>query len=183
MIWKMTRCLTLPALAVGALAAAPAPAYASSGDFYFGAGQVSFSITASYQKYDTSHLRLKAGYEFWDYLAIEAQFTGKGKDGVYLPAWDVYDRYRFNYGLGVYLKPKTNFPWINVYGIAGVAYIERSFGLPLSHAFGYGNEGWPAIGGGVEWNVTKRLSIDFEYMDGRATERILARSVGVRYRF
>jgi hypothetical protein len=156
----------LAMLVAGAVGAAAVPATAKASGFYLGADAVQLATELDYgftEKYTTQHLRVKAGYEFLDYLAVEAQLLTADSD----VDFDVFgDRFELDTGtiVGVYIKPKTNFETANVYGLFGFSlwdttYTDVGFGFQDTDAvvmFGVG------IGG--EFNVTRNFRFSIEAM-------------------
>lgn len=156
----------LATLVAGALGAMAVPDTASARGFYLGADVVQLSTELDYgytENYTTQHLRVKGGYEFLDYLAIEGQVLTAAHD----TDTDVFGgRYELDTGniVGVYVKPKTNFTNANVYGLIGLSLWDtayRGVAFPFEDTdsvlmFGLG------VGG--EFNITRNFRFNIEAM-------------------
>jgi hypothetical protein len=162
-----TKRYAFAALAVVAAGAVAAPTSASAGGFYLGVDAVPLSTTLDYgltEDYSTVHMRLKAGYEFLGFLAVEAHLYNAADDTTVDP-WG--DSFNFDTGriIGIYIKPKTNFSTANVYGLFGFSQWDTT----------YGPVGFPqfavtdtvtmlGLGIGGEFNLTKNLRFNAEAM-------------------
>lgn len=141
---------------------------AQAGGFYLGADAVSLSTELDYafgtEDYSTTHLRLKAGYEFADFLAVEAHLAGAGDDTGVDPFGDLY---KFDTGniIGIYLKPKTPFSKANVYGLIGLSQWDTTY-TDVAFPIFKDNETVNMFGFGVggEFNITKNLRFNIEGM-------------------
>lgn len=161
--------VTAIALAAGAIGIAFMPATASAAGFYIGADVARLSTELDYgfsEEYDTQHVRVKAGYEFADFIAIEGHvYTSNDDDDIDING----DRFSFDTGniIGVYAKPKTNFAKANVYGLVGLSIWDTTYTI-LTGVFATSRDTDSVVmlgfGVGGEFNITKNLRFNIEGM-------------------
>jgi hypothetical protein len=154
-------------LTAGATGAALAPGVASAGGFYLGADAALLSTELDYgltEEYSTNHLRVKAGYEIADFIAVEGHvYTANDDTDI-----DFAGRlFAFDTGtiVGVYAKPKTNFDKANVYGLVGISMWDTTYTwVSGGGARDTQSVAMFGIGVGGEFNVTKNFRVNVEGM-------------------
>lgn len=165
---KMTKA-AVAVLIAGALGAALMPGTASASGFYLGADAAALSTELDYgftETYSTTHLRVKAGYEFGRFFALEGHIytAANGTDVDFTNT-----TYSLDTGtiVGVYAKPKTNFERANVYGLVGVSIWDSTY--TQVNGFGAGTRDSASltmfgVGVGGEFNITKNFRFNVEGM-------------------
>lgn len=156
----------LAVLLAGSIGATAVPDTAAASGFYLGADAVQLATELDYgftENYTTQHLRVKGGFEFLDYLAVEAQVYTADQD-TDIDAFG--DRFELDTGsiVGVYIKPKARFPNGSVYGLFGFSvwdttYTEVATALDNTDSvFMFG------LGIGGEFNIGRHLRFNIEGM-------------------
>jgi hypothetical protein len=159
--------LSVALVAAGAISVAVVSTDASAAGFYLGADAVSLKTDLDYaggsESYSTTHLRVKGGYEFMDYIAVEAHVLTAADDTDIDPFGNLFS---LDTGtiVGIYAKPKTNFEKANVYGLLGLSVWDTTYswvGMPFQDTDSVAMLG---IGVGGEFNITKNLRVNVEGM-------------------
>ena len=127
-----------------------------------------FTLPSDTVESKTTHLRLKGGYEFLNWLAVEMQLLTNGEDdqdtttGVLAP---IPTEYSTGVTFGAYLKPHATLGIVDVYALAGFATATASFDCRPSCP-----PAWEATldglsyGAGLQFLVNDNLRITADYM-------------------
>lgn len=174
------------------------PTSVSASGFYIGADVVQRTTDLDYdggtETYNTSHVRIKGGYEILKFLAVEAHVSTAGKDTDIDPFGDLFELDTGNI-IGIYAKPKTNFAKANVYGLIGFAQWDTTYTDVAARIKDTDTVITFGVGVGGEFNVTKNLRFNIEGMvqQGSATYTVffpndsdiysLSLAAGMSYRF
>lgn len=154
-------------LGLTAIGAAALPTSASASGFYIGADVVQNTTDLDYDQgtetYNTSHVRIKGGYEILKYLAVEAHVLTAGKDTDIDAFGGLYELDTGNI-IGVYAKPKTNFAKANVYGLIGFAQWDTTYTEIATRVKDTDAVVTFGVGVGGEFNITKNLRFNIEGM-------------------
>lgn len=173
------------------------PAHATDRGFYLGADVVSLQTTLDYgytETYNTSHARLKGGYQILKFLSVEGRLTSPGHD---TDIDFLGDRYRFDAGtaFGIYARPHTNFSNANVYGIIGLTAMNTKYRLAGGGPVDSDLVLVETIGVGGDFRLAGNLFLDIEaqiylgvadYPSNGLADVLLystGLSAGLRYRF
>jgi len=130
LFFKFLRIASVLSACVGALVLT-SPAQAADSGWYLGADVASLQTTLDYgytETYNTSHARLKVGYQILSFLSVEGRVMTSGDD----TDIDTFGgQYRFDTGnmIGFYARPHTNFQSANVYGILGLTAMNTKYRL------------------------------------------------------
>jgi hypothetical protein len=157
---------SLAALVAGVIGTAPASASAAAGGFYLGADLVQLATELDYgytEKYSTSHLRVRAGYQIADFIAVEGQVLTAGDD----TDFDfTNNQFEFDSGtvIGVYAKPGINFRAASVYGLIGFSRWDTKYTFVAPAVRDADSVIMLGIGIGGEFPVTENLSFNIEGM-------------------
>ena len=132
--------------------------------FYLGVDAMALQTTLDYgntETYNTSHSRLRVGYQILKFLSVEGRFMSSGYDTDidYLG-----NTYRFDTGsmAGFYVRPHTNFRNANVYGIVGLTSMDTRY-----RPVGAGTEDRDVVvaftvGVGGTFKIVGNLTLDVE---------------------
>ena len=157
----------LSMIGLTAVGAATLPTSASASGFYIGADVVKRTTDLDYlggtETYDTSHVRIKGGYEILKFLAVEAHVLTAGNDTDIDPFGALYELDTGNI-IGIYVKPKTNFAKANVYGLIGFAQWDTTYTEVATRVKDTDTVVTFGVGVGGEFNITKNLRFNIEGM-------------------
>jgi opacity protein-like surface antigen len=157
------------ALVAGAMGATLLPGTASAGGFYMGADAALLSTELDYgftEEYSTNHLRVKAGYEIADFIAVEGHVY-TANDDTDIDFTNTLFSLDTGTIVGIYAKPKTNFGAANVYGLIGLSIWDTTY--TQVNGVGAGTRDTESVamfgfGVGGEFNITKNFHVNVEGM-------------------
>jgi opacity protein-like surface antigen len=187
--------LPLPVCALALMS----PAQAADRGFYLGADVVSLQTTLDYgftETYNTSHARLKVGYQILKFFSVEGRIMSSAYD----TDIDLFGgQYRFDTGtmVGVYARPHTSFRNANVYGIVGFTSMNTKYRLvaPVTGPADSNSVLAFTVGVGGSFRIVGNLTLDVEatLYSGTADYNIyfpdsvdlysVGLGAGLRYRF
>ena len=115
------------------------------------------------ETYNTSHVRIKGGYEILKFLAVEAHVLTAGNDTDIDPFGALFELDTGNI-IGIYVKPKTNFAKANVYELIGFAQWDTTYTEVATRVKDTDTVVTFGVGVGGEFNITKNLRFNIEGM-------------------
>ena len=115
------------------------------------------------EDYSTSHVRVKAGYEFSRFFAAEAQFYSSGDDSDYSFFYGEDIEYDSGNMVGVFVKPQAVFSKGYVNGLVGLLSVDSELTWKTSNVTGSDSNTNFAIGVGGGFVFAKRLRLGAEY--------------------
>lgn len=142
-------------------------------------------------------VRVRAGYNFGKYLAIESHLTVGGSDTLNIPA-GAFDsaayklKTELDYLYGAYLKGKLPiYADTRLYGLVGVTHIAATQSLALQDGYGVlaevsASDTNPAVGLGIELDFTPHVSFVADVMRhtiGASDYDLDTYQAGITYRF
>lgn len=134
----------------------------AGGDIVGLVSEVRFSSGETVE-FKTSHLRVKGGFEFTDWLAVEGQVVSPADDEQNTRTYGVTD-YDVGPTVGIFAKPQLPLGPLDLYGLLGYsrtyARIDCTTGCydPDTTLEGIG------YGGGLQFYPTDRIRISADYM-------------------
>ena len=146
------------------------PATSFAGNLYVGADFARMKSALALPwgaelQYETNHLRLKGGYEWLDWLALEGQILTKGKDEH--AATPTLGASQYDTGLitGLFLKPHYSFRNFGLYVLAGFASTTSTVDCnPSCPPETEARLDGPSYGTGAHVGIGDRLRLSIDYM-------------------